>query len=139
MELKISCKSAAKRRSSVQSVSYQYDAPIRTVRDLLTQTVKINVAEYQKRQESSELLHILTKEEIEDKSTQGKIGFGRIYGERKPQLDKAVQTALGCFEDGIAVVFADGKQLLTLDEPLTLHDGSEITFVRMTLLAGRMW
>lgn len=139
MELKISCKSVAKRRNTIQSITYQYNLPINTVRDLLTETVKINMTEYEKRQESPEVLRVLSKEEIADKSTQGKIGFGRVYGERKPNMESAIQTALECFEDGIVVVFADEVQLTKLDETLTLHEGSEITFVRMTMLAGRMW
>lgn len=139
MEIKISCKNIAKRRNSIQTISYQYDAPLKTVRDLLTETVKINVAEYEKRQESAEVLRILSSEEITDKSMQGKIGFGTIYSARKPRLENAIQTALECFEDGIVVIFADGTQLAGLEEPLALHEGSEVTFVRMTMLAGRMW
>lgn len=139
MEIKISCKNVAKRRNSIQTISYQYDVPLKTVRDLLTETVKINVAEYEKRQESAEILRILSGEEIADKSTQGKIGFGTIYSERKPKLENAIQTAWKCFEDGIVVVFADGTQLTELEELLALQEGSEVTFVRMTMLAGRMW
>lgn len=139
MDLKINCKSVAKRRNAIQQITYHYDMPLVTVQDLLTETVKINVAEYKARQENSELLTFLTKEEIEDKGTQGKISFGRIYGERKPNVEKAIQSALECFEDGIVVVFAGDRQLNKLDEKLDLQDGSEITFVRMTMLAGRMW
>lgn len=139
MELKISCKSVAKRRCSIESISYNYQNPIHTVKELLTETVKINISEYNKRQESSELLKVLSKSEIEDKSTTGKIGFERIYGERKPDITEAVKTALECFEDGLVVVFVDGVQILELEEMLSLHEGSEITFVRMTMLSGRMW
>ena len=139
MELKISCKSVAKRRCTIRSISYNYENPIHTAKDLLTETVKLNVSEYEKRQESSELLKVLSKSEIEDKSAAGKIGFGRIYGERKPDVEEAVKTALECFEDGLAAVFVDGVQVSELEEVLSLHEGSEITFVRMIMLSGRMW
>lgn len=139
MDLKINCKSVAKRRNAIQQIIYHYDMPLVTVKDLLTETVKMNVAEYENRQENSELLRFLTKEEIEEKGTQGKIGFGRIYGERKPNVEKAIQSSLECFEDGMVVVFAGDRKLSGLDEALDLQDGSEITFVRMTMLAGRMW
>ncbi len=139
MELKISCKSVAQRRCTIESILYRYDNPIQTVRDLIKETVKINISEYNKRQESSELLKVLTKSEIEDKSTTGKIGFGRIYGERKPDIADAIKTAIECFEDGMFVVFVDGEQVSQTDETILLHDGSEITFVRMTMLSGRMW
>ncbi len=139
MNLKISCKNAAKRRCTVQSVIYNYEVPLHTVRDLLTETVKLNILEYKKRQDSSELMKVLSKGEIEDKSTTGKIGFGRIYGERKPDVQKAIETALECFEDGLVVVFVDGEQVGGLNEELTITEGSEVTFVRMTMLSGRMW
>lgn len=139
MELKINCKSTAKRRNTVQSISCHYEKPVGTVRELLTETVRINVAEFQKRQESAELLKILSGEEIESKKTTGKIGFGRIYGGRSPKLEAAVQTALEAFEDGLICVFVDGEQKEHLEDALALKEGSEITFVRLTMLAGRMW
>ena len=35
--------------------------------------------------------------------------------------------------------FIEGNQFTNEDEPLSLKDGDEITFVRMTMLSGRMW
>ena len=53
--------------------------------------------------------------------------------------EKAVRNALQSFEDGIFRIFADGKELESLQEPVSLQEGSELTFVRLTMLAGRMW
>lgn len=139
MELKISCKSTAKRRNTVQSITCRYDKPIETVRELISETVRINVADYQKRQENVELLNILSGEEIESQKPTGKIGFGRIYGNRPPKPEEAVQTALEAFEDGLVCVFVDGEQKEHLEDRLVLKEGSEVTFVRLTMLAGRMW
>ena len=139
MELKISCKSVSKRRNTIKSVLYQYENPIHTVKDLLTETVRLNVAEYDKRQESSEILNVLSNDDIEDMATTGKVGFGVNYGNKKPDVDKAIQNALECFQDGLVVVFIEGNQFTKEDEPLSLKDGDEITFVRMTMLSGRMW
>lgn len=72
-------------------------------------------------------------------ATTGKVGFGVNYGNKKPDIDKAIQNALECFQDGLVVVFIEGNQFTNEDEPLSLKDGDEITFVRMTMLSGRMW
>ncbi|MFR9236606.1 MAG: hypothetical protein ACLVLH_28055 [Eisenbergiella massiliensis] len=50
-----------------------------------------------------------------------------------------MKNACQCFEDGIAVIFLEGKRLETLEERIALREDSELTFVRMTMLAGRMW
>lgn len=139
MELKISCKSVSKRRNTIKSIIYQYENPIHTVKDLLEETVRINVAEYGKRQESSEVLKVLSNDDIEDMAVAGKVGFGVNYGNKKPDVDKAIQNALECFQDGLVVVFIEGNQFTNQDDPLSLKDGDEITFVRMTMLSGRMW
>ncbi|MBF1704203.1 MAG: hypothetical protein HXO79_04185, partial [Selenomonas sp.] len=44
------------------------------------------------------------------------------------------------FEDGIYRIFVNGEELgETCDTPVTLKENDEITFVRLTMLAGRMW
>ena len=37
------------------------------------------------------------------------------------------------------MIFLEGKRLETLEERIALREDSELTFVRMTMLAGRMW
>ena len=42
-------------------------------------------------------------------------------------------------------VFIDGKEIsgqdnsLPLETPLEIHEGSKVSFIRLTMLAGRMW
>jgi hypothetical protein len=59
--------------------------------------------------------------------------------DRKADEEKAVVTALQCFDDGIAALFADGVRYTERKEIIPLRDQSEVTFVRLTFLAGRMW
>lgn len=139
MVLNISCKSMSRRGGAVTSVPYRYDNEMDTVRDFLAETVKLQVAQYERRQEESEVLRVLSAEGIAEKSRSGKIGFGRIYGERKPDVAAAISTALECFQDGLVALFVDGDRMENLDDALHLHEGSEITFVRLAMLSGRMW
>ena len=52
----------------------------------------------------------------------------------------AIENARQSFEDGIYRIFVNGEELgETCDTPVTLKENDEITFVRLTMLAGRMW
>lgn len=81
----------------------------------------------------------MTREEIEDKAEAGKISFGTVYGDRKADFKKAQDNAIQCFEDGIYRIFLDNRPLESLDEPIEITGETVFTFVRLTMLAGRMW
>lgn len=138
MKLKINIKKFSKKQNEIAQIEMDYPSGIQTVRALLTETVKIMVSEYTARMDKNELLSVLTKEQIEDKSVSGKIGFGINYGKKHPDLEKSIQSALECFEDGIVVLFINGEQVEELETRISLKDGDELTFVRMVPLAGRM-
>ena len=43
------------------------------------------------------------------------------------------------FQDGLFRVFLGDTELTELDEQLELQEGDTVTFIRLTMLAGRMW
>ncbi len=139
MKLTIRVKKFSRRENQIASLVYEYPDTMTTVRDLLAETVKRMVDDYVKRMNSGDALKVLTEADISDQSVSGKIGFGKNYGKKRPDTQHSIQAAWECFEDGIVVVFADGVRLEKLEEQLAVRDGSELTFVRMTFLAGRMW
>lgn len=140
MKIKISQKSISGRKNSIRQVSYEYPVRPNTVRELLTETVKLVVADYNRRREAgTDILQVFSKKELEDQAASGKAGFGVNYGNSHAEETAAVKNALQCFEDGIVAVFADGVRLERLEDAVELKDGSEVTFVRLTMLAGRMW
>ncbi len=141
MRVKINVKKFSRKQNQVAQMEFSYSSGIKTVKDLLAETVTKMVEQYEKRMDSGEGLTVLTEQEIADKSSQGKIGFGVNYGEKRPDLKKSIESAWECFADGIVVLFIDGEQIEGLEEQLAgrLKEGSELTFVRMTPLAGRMW
>lgn len=139
MKIKINLKSLGKRKASVQPVVYEISGCPATVRELILFVVQAGVEEYNRRMEHSELLSCLTREEIEEKAQAGKVGFGVNYGEKKAVLTAAQENAIQCFEDGIYRIFLDGESLEKLEEPVWATEDSVFTFVRLTMLAGRMW
>lgn len=139
MEIKVNLKSVGKRKQSVKPVVYEINGHPSSVRELILAVTEAGVREYNRRTESKELLSYLTREEIEEQAQAGKISFGTNYGENKAELAKAQENAVQSFEDGIYRIFLDGKPLADPDEEISITKDSVFTFVRLTMLAGRMW
>ena len=102
------------------------------------------VAEYKRRLQESKEAHIpgaLTEEKIQTMADVGKIAFGEIYNDREPDEEKAVKTAWQAYLDGIVRVFVNGTEAQYSENgtPLVLKEGDEISFVRLAMLAGRMF
>lgn len=139
MKIKVNLKSAGRRKASVEPVVYEISGCPATVRELILAVVQAEVEKYNLRKESSELLSCLTREEIQEKARAGKVGFGVNYGEKKAELSAAGENALQCFVDGIYRIFQDGEPLEELERSVVITEDSVFTFVRLTMLAGRMW
>ncbi len=139
MNLNVSLKSIGTRRQSVTPVPYPIDGCPSTVRELILAVTKAGVLAYNENMEAKELLHYLTKEEIEGQTRAGKVSFGVCYNEKKADLVQAQENALQSFTDGIYRVFMDEQPLETLDQEITIAKDAVFTFVRLTMLAGRMW
>lgn len=139
MEMKVNVKSVSGKRNRITTVSVPYSRDAMSVRELIEETVNYCVSEYNSRMENTELLSALLPAEIADKAAQGKISFGTIYGEKHPDLKKAQADALEAFSDGIVAVFADDRRLENKEEILDLTQITSLTFIKLVMLAGRMW
>lgn len=139
MRIKINVKKIGKNTGVTEPVFYDYPEGMDTVEELIRETVRINLAEFAKRRKRTEVEAVLSGADIEEQAGTGRISFGVAYDGRTADFEKAAENACQCFEDGIAVIFLEGKRLETLKERVELREGSELTFVRMTMLAGRMW
>ncbi|MBT9778263.1 hypothetical protein GPL15_17325 [Clostridium sp. MCC353] len=139
MKVNIYVKKLGRNRPQAVPITYDYPASIRTVKDLLKETVRINLEAYKKGSRDTDIARVLTKEEIENQAESGKIAFGIHYNTNETEFETAVENAWQCFEDGITALFVDGERLENLETPVGLHEESELTFIRMTMLAGRMW
>jgi len=112
---------------------------ISTTKDLITELVKINVEKFNKKIDDKDILSIMTNEYIAEAARSGKIG-DEVHGDKKANLEKALDTAYLAFEDGLYCIFINDEQTTEkLDDSLNLKDGDILTFIRLTMLAGRMW
>lgn len=140
MKIKVNRKSVSGKKNSIRQVIYDYPVCPETVRQLLTETVKLCVADYNSRRDAgTDILRVFSKKELEDQAAAGKVGFGANYGNGYADEEAAVKNALQCFEDGMVAVFVDGVRMERLEAAVRLREESEVTFVRLTMLAGRLW
>ena len=111
---------------------------VSTTKDLITELVKINVEKFNKKIDDKDILSIMTNEYIAEVARSGKIG-DEVHGDKKANLEKAFDTAYLAFEDGLYCIFVNDEQTEKLEDNLALKDGDVLTFIKLTMLAGRMW
>ena len=69
----------------------------------------------------------------------GKFAFGGFEDPREVNEDRAVQTAIAAVEDGLVRIFRGAEELTDLDQEIQITEGEVFTFIRLTMLSGRMW
>jgi len=139
LNIYIKLKSIGKRRPVLENVPYDLPDHISNLRQLIEAVVRQEVAKYNSRGLENMIVTFLTEAEIAEQSTVGKVGFGRIYSDKQADADKAVETALQGFEDGLFRVLINDKEFVDLDGTLEIRENDTLTFVRLTFLTGRLW
>ena len=126
------------RKKVIHQEELELKDKISTTKDLIIELVKINVEKFNKKIDERDILSIMTNENIAKAARIGKIG-DEVHGDKKANLEKALDTAYLSFEDGLYCIFINNKQSEKLDDSLNLKDGDILTLIRLTMLAGRMW
>lgn len=139
MRIYFTVKSVGKRKPFLTKKEYILSSAPTTLRELITEIVAHHVREYNERAEESQLIAFLTEEEISTKVTQGKVGFGSKYDDRQASEEASIQTALLAFEDGLYRVFLREEEVSELSSKIDIQDEDDITFIKFTMLAGRLW
>lgn len=140
MKLSIQIKQLGKRKCSIKPMPVELtgEAP-HNVRELITAIVRWQVAEYNTRPTENDLLKYLTQEEIDNHAEIGKIGFGVNYNGSLASVEAAVENALQSYEDGIFRLFINEEETGAANSPINLKEGDLLTFIRLTMLSGRLW
>lgn len=136
MKVYISAKQIKKRGNQVSAIPYELRTAPDTLRQLITILVSDSVEGYNRRLQEKEGNTILTKDDIDDLSQVGKIGFGIPFGCRQADLQDALDTAMQGFEDGLYRFFVGEQEIESLDAPLHLQEKNSITIIRLVLLTG---
>jgi hypothetical protein len=135
----VTVKSIAKKKSYITKKELALPRNPQTLRDLITDIVKQTAQQFNQKNTDIPLVDYLSKNDIELQRASGKIGFSTKYREDAVDEDGAVLTAISAFEDGLYKVFVGESEIEKLDEPLDCKDSDEVAFIKLTMLAGRMW
>lgn len=140
MRVFVNLKQIGKKRNSVEKREYEIKDDISSIKDLIIQFVTVEVEKFNQRADDISLIDFLTKEEIQDKTYIGKIDFNADYNKKKQDLQSAIDNALQSYTDGIYCIFI-GEERLEDDiaMPVSIKADDNLTFVRLTMLSGRMW
>ena len=152
MKIRINVKGASRKKAAIVQMTCDYPDRQMTVEEFLEETVRQNVREYNARKDAAEILRLFSneggknsplneqfEEHIQNSAASGKVAYGDPMDGRKADEEKAVKNALQCFDDGMVALFADGVRYTEREEKIALKELSEVTFIRLTFLAGRMW
>lgn len=132
-------KAVGRRRDVLQPTPYSIPETVASLRELLRVVVEQEVERYNQKQAGTQLIPYLTAEEIDGQAAAGKVSFGAIFSDQRADPEKAVQNAIQCWQDGLIRVLLNETELTELDAPLSVPEDAVLTFMRLTLLAGRMW
>ena len=139
MQIYINMKTAGSRKPALAKTPYEIPDSVSSVKELLESLVKIEVERYNQKNEDDTLIKYLTETQIDEQASTGKVSFGRVYSDKKADPEKAAENALQCYQDGLVRVFRNEQEFKQLEEKVHFEAGDEITLIRLTFLAGRMW
>lgn len=123
------------KNAALEPAPFELDEKPQTVRDLLVSLTKLGVKQYNERKDEGQILAYLTKEEIAEQAKRGKVSSG-LRGGADAKEDKAIESTIQCFEDGIYRVFAGEVELTALSDVIPWSDDMVFTFIRLTMLSG---
>jgi len=150
MKIDIRVKGIASRRPALITNEFEISDGIETAEDLIEDIVRRNVRAYNDKAVDAPIFRFLTADEIGEAAKTGKVGFSDRNDDRAQDENAAVDNALQSYRDGLFKLFLDGADIesaaaglpLRAAAPATpapLREGSEILFVRLSMLSGRLW
>jgi len=138
VKIYINVKALAKRRPIIEKHPLEILGDIKTTNDLIKYMVRENVKEYNEKPVATPILAYLTKEDMADGASLGKIGFNTRQNKNIQNEDAAVENALLSFEDGIFKLFINESEF-GFEEEISLKEDDQVTFIRLVMLTGRLW
>ena len=80
--------------------------------------------------------HALSDSEIAEQAEEGRIRFAENYGENHDTIAKAMERTKQAYDDGLFRVFINDEEVTEWNAPITLCQGTEVIFLRLTMLTG---
>lgn len=130
-------KAGRQKKEELKPVPFLLEKRPGTAKELLISLTRLGVREYNERKDDGQILGWLTREQIREKASEGKVSFG-LRGGNDADPEKSAANTLQCFEDGIFRVFAGDEELTGLEQriPWDKEEHLIFTFIRLTMLSG---
>lgn len=132
-------KTIGKKSRKLAQIPFTVTEPIYTLQDLLVQLVTQQVTAYNNKALDTPLHMYVTDEQLADAVEHGTVHFGVKSSEAVQSVDKAIAIMRQAFEDELFLVLHNDTQLASLTASLTVEEGDIFTFIKLTMLAGRIW
>ncbi len=139
MRIRVMVKQIGKRKPVIGEQVLQLQQSATTLQQLIEQIVTINVEHYNNRTVEKLFVTVLSEQEIKDKADRGKVGFDVRYNPNRQDLNKALENAKLSFQDGLYKVFINDVEIEHWQQEIGLQEDDRILFLKLTMLAGRLW
>lgn len=80
--------------------------------------------------------YALSDSDIAAQAEEGRIRFAENYGENHDTIAKAMERTKQAYDDGLFRVFINDEEVTEWNAPITLCQGTEVIFLRLTMLTG---
>ncbi|MCU0445127.1 MAG: hypothetical protein MUE85_09425 [Microscillaceae bacterium] len=141
MQIKFSIKQLGKKRAFIDSQSIEIAGNYGqyTLKEILSRIVSQQVETFNQKRTEKSLFNFLQETDIQAQAENGRVRFGAVYNETQADVEKAIETVLLAFEDGLIAVFVDDEQIDLISQNIAINPNTTFTFVRLTFLAGSVW
>ncbi len=136
LRILVTVKSTSRKRNYITGKEIIVSDNNRTMKDLLCDLACQLHDAYISKSIDADIVAALTEEELSDGQESGKVGFGRRYGEGVVSREKAIETMLLVFEDGLFRVFLNNEEVVDINEAINIKDGDNLILVRFVMLSG---
>ncbi|MDR1097424.1 MAG: hypothetical protein LBL57_04765 [Tannerella sp.] len=136
MNIQIRIKAAGRRKTMLELHTRILPDGIDSVEKLIAGLVLENVREYNAKAVDVPFFRYLSQREYEDALYTGKVAFGDRRNEQQQDEQQAVDNAIQCFRDGLYRILINECEVME-NAPFELKEGDILTFIRLTMLAGR--
>lgn len=109
-----------------------------SLRQLIEHAVRFEIERFRRRQTKWLMNSVLTSDQIQALARKGKVNESNPELEVTVDAGEASRMAVSAFEEKAYLVLVDGRRLTRLDERVPLGSDSEVAFLRLARLTGRL-
>ncbi len=144
MKLTLSVKQLGKKQALLQDtiIDVTMSSTTITLQELIDLIVSNQVAVFKQKSfewDDLDTIHLPKEHYLPMLIDTGKVGFGAVYNHNEIDLEKAKETAILAFQDGLFTVFYGDDEIESLTSLIDLATNKPLLFLRLTFLTGSYW